>query len=552
MKKIWNKRIVKRACVIFGITALILGLVFLKRESLGQNNKQNPDKVSRVYMKTDKEITGFAQKVRKKKINEKEQKLNKTHKPEEAKKIVEKTAQQTEEEEYFTTSIIDGEVITVREYSFRIYQLNNSLSLIDTRVYVNGNQSDFHGRVHLAKAENNIRVCCYYRNEKNKKIEIEKNYIVYVDMEHIVLCTDLENNIHVKSKQISFEAYGYYQGKQLGAQVFLNKEELIEGEAFQYQGQLTEGKNTIQIQVRFEGKRAEKLIAVFLDVEKAKNEEKPKTEVVGTGEDTEENAPVLTCNLSDGKTVNNEKLNFQVNAKDYKGQWLDQTHFQVTCGGNKASMIYANEDQISYRVHLVEGYNVVLIKVEDKEGHEAKKAYSITYKKLENGLVGNATISVEATTVGCGYLVSKTKVEIKENTNAAQILCQLLERNNYIVEYGGSLESGFYLARISKEEEFMSPKIPKDLQKHLQAVDEEFPGDYYKDSLGEFDFSYGSGWMYQVNGIYPNYGFSDCYLQDGDELRVRFTLHYGADIGGAMAKGNGGNEGDSGNWEKEW
>ena len=69
---------------------------------------------------------------------------------------------------------------------------------------------------------------------------------------------------------------------------------------------------------------------------------------------------------------------------------------------------------------------------------------------------------------------------------------------------------------------------------------------------GEFDFATGSGWMYSVNGIYPNYGFSDCYLQDGDVLRVRFTLRYGADIGGAMASGNGGNEGDSGNWEKEW
>jgi len=114
------------------------------------------------------------------------------------------------------------------------------------------------------------------------------------------------------------------------------------------------------------------------------------------------------------------------------------------------------------------------------------------------------------------------------------------------------MESGFYLARISKKENFMSPDIPKDLEEHLKAVDEDFPGDYYEDSLGEFDFSYGSGWMYQVNGIYPNYGFSDCYLQNGDNVRVRFTLHYGADIGGAVAKGNGGNEGDGGNWEKEW
>ena len=43
--------------------------------------------------------------------------------------------------------------------------------------------------------------------------------------------------------------------------------------------------------------------------------------------------------------------------------------------------------------------------------------------------------------------------------------------------------------------------------------------------------------MYCVNGIFPNVGFCDYSLSDGDVMRIQFTLAYGADIGGASAMG---------------
>ena len=47
--------------------------------------------------------------------------------------------------------------------------------------------------------------------------------------------------------------------------------------------------------------------------------------------------------------------------------------------------------------------------------------------------------------------------------------------------------------------------------------------------------------MYAVNGVFPNVGFSDSYMTDGDMVRVQFTLYgYGADIGGGYAMGGGG------------
>ena len=63
--------------------------------------------------------------------------------------------------------------------------------------------------------------------------------------------------------------------------------------------------------------------------------------------------------------------------------------------------------------------------------------------------------------------------------------------------------------------------------------------------LYEFDCGSLSGWMYQVNGVYPNYGLSDYCFLNGDTLRLRFTLAYGADIGQDMTGG-------SDNWGYEW
>lgn len=56
-------------------------------------------------------------------------------------------------------------------------------------------------------------------------------------------------------------------------------------------------------------------------------------------------------------------------------------------------------------------------------------------------------------------------------------------------------------------------------------------------NLYEFDVGEGSGWMYAVNGWYPNYGCSRYSLQDGDVVAWRYTCDYGADIGGGYMAG---------------
>lgn len=56
-------------------------------------------------------------------------------------------------------------------------------------------------------------------------------------------------------------------------------------------------------------------------------------------------------------------------------------------------------------------------------------------------------------------------------------------------------------------------------------------------NLYEFDCGSLSGWMYRVNGWYPNYGCSRYQLADGDRVEWRYTCDLGKDIGGANAIG---------------
>ncbi len=51
-------------------------------------------------------------------------------------------------------------------------------------------------------------------------------------------------------------------------------------------------------------------------------------------------------------------------------------------------------------------------------------------------------------------------------------------------------------------------------------------------NLYEFDCGSLSGWMYNVNGVFPNYSCSSYSLKNGDVVALQYTCSYGDDIGG--------------------
>ena len=63
-------------------------------------------------------------------------------------------------------------------------------------------------------------------------------------------------------------------------------------------------------------------------------------------------------------------------------------------------------------------------------------------------------------------------------------------------------------------------------------------GSYYVEGINnlyEFDCGFESGWMYKVNGWFPNYGCSSYTLKDGDTIVWCYTCKgLGADVGGGF------------------
>jgi len=52
-------------------------------------------------------------------------------------------------------------------------------------------------------------------------------------------------------------------------------------------------------------------------------------------------------------------------------------------------------------------------------------------------------------------------------------------------------------------------------------------------NIYEFDYGELSGWMYSVNGVFPNSGCSQYVLSASDTVQLRYTCDLGKDIGGS-------------------
>ena len=58
-----------------------------------------------------------------------------------------------------------------------------------------------------------------------------------------------------------------------------------------------------------------------------------------------------------------------------------------------------------------------------------------------------------------------------------------------------------------------------------------------KVQLYEFDCGSLSGWMYEVNDWFPNYGCSRYEVKNGDVIEWQYTCDLGGDIGGYYSVG---------------
>lgn len=254
--------------------------------------------------------------------------------------------------------------------------------------------------------------------------------------------------------------------------------------------------------------------------------------------------------LTNGLTMKTPDLIVLVDGRSCNGQQLYANNYTVSVNGTVVSApISQSGYQFGYTAYLSNvGANTITITATDGDGYSATRSWTVYY---ENGDI-TVTVSVEATTVGLGYLVAPTEVTVPGGTDAWTVVQQVLTENGY-----GISGSGSYLSAIQRSGICSGFFIDSELMELIMAdgMDENGAGrdpqPFSMDSLGEFDFYRWSGWMYSYNGSYPGYGFNVCKPQDGSVIRVRYTLAMGKDIGGySSANGNYGVS--SGNYYKEW
>lgn len=116
---------------------------------------------------------------------------------------------------------------------------------------------------------------------------------------------------------------------------------------------------------------------------------------------------------------------------------------------------------------------------------------------------GNLTPGKEGYVPSSGTILGTTTVEFSDGETVFDVLQRVCDRTGIQIEYSYTpIYESYYIEGIN----------------HLY----------------EFDCGPESGWMYKVNGWFPNYGCSSYYVQDGDTIVWCYTCNgLGADVGGS-------------------
>lgn len=242
-----------------------------------------------------------------------------------------------------------------------------------------------------------------------------------------------------------------------------------------------------------------------------------------------EKQPLIRTNLKENGIYNQATLNFDVWVTNYRGKALAYSDMEVLVNGGPADYIGEMNRQ-TYSTQLRSGANTITIKITDEYQYTVRKTYTVFYRTGK----GRITISLEAGTIGIPYLIKPKEIDVESGVSLSHVLDEYLRSEGFTYTYTGDLDDGFYLAKIHKKNLIKGYQIPADLAAKIKKDELLFDKNGFEslDDLGEFDFCQGSGWMYSINGLYSSYGFNKAYVQDGDTVRIRFTLAYGKDIGG--------------------
>lgn len=190
---------------------------------------------------------------------------------------------------------------------------------------------------------------------------------------------------------------------------------------------------------------------------------------------------------------------------------------------------------------------------------------SIPMKRIKEA---NIVVSLDAQTLGLGYLIKPTCVTVDESTQASKVITDLIKEavktrfgenleghqeyhageptEKYAYIHTGTIEDSFYLAEVYWPEQGEATVAEYITDKSGPIPASKYATDRAGNYLGEFDYYSMSGWMYSVaetgkneDGTFselsapsfPGVGAAQWRMRDGEIMRWQFTVYgYGADL----------------------
>lgn len=150
-----------------------------------------------------------------------------------------------------------------------------------------------------------------------------------------------------------------------------------------------------------------------------------------------------------------------------------------------------------------------------KQGQTVTCTIEIECKTILNNL-GNLRPEKKAFLPKDGYILKETTVSVAEGSTVFDVLKLVCKQNTCPEKCTYCRKSGIQLEYI-----------------YTPGYDSEYIRGIHQ--LYEKDCGTQSGWMYSVNGVFPNYGVNKYTVKNGDNIKLRYTCNgFGEDLGASF------------------
>ena len=187
----------------------------------------------------------------------------------------------------------------------------------------------------------------------------------------------------------------------------------------------------------------------------------------------------------------------EVSNTESKGSKEEKTKEDVKPKGNSENTIGNGTDEKPKKEEALKENNKVDNKV-DNATTVKTCTISISCATILNNM-DNLTEGKEALVPANGVILGTTTVELKDGDTVFDVLSRVVRSNGIHMEYVNT---------------------PAYNSAYIEGIA----------NLYEKDCGSGSGWMYSVNGWYPDYGCSQYDVNDGDVIKWNYTCDLGADL----------------------